>query len=152
METNENNTPAYTPLESSGNTPTPRSGKSGGTQLTTALIVIIVVILFAMLMLSINGQLFLSNKSDSNERAALEAKNTQLRADTNAERSRQGLPPLPEDSSSARMMADRIQRDSTSLAALAGQWQTELQSKDTALRDLHSQLTSRDENAQRLYA
>jgi flagellar motor protein MotB len=152
METNENNTPAYTPLESASTPPTQRPKKSGGNQLTTVLIVIIVVILFAMLMLSINGQLFLSNQNGRADVVALEARNTQLRADANAERARQGLPPLPDDSSSARMMADRIQRDATSLASLTGQWQTELETKDAALSDLHNQLTSRDANAKRLYA
>lgn len=154
METNESNESipqSYTPLESAGTLPARASGKSGNSQLTTALIVIIVVLLFVMLMLSMNGRLFPSKQNDGSGLDALAAENTRLRADANAERARQGLPPLPEDSSSARMMAERIQRDSTSLAGLVSQWQTELETKDAALRDLNSQIASRDENAQRLY-
>ncbi len=154
METNESNesTPqSYTPLESAGTLPARASGKSGNSQLTTALIVIIVVLLFVMLMLSMNGRLFPSKQNDGTGLEALAAENIRLRADANAERARQGLPPLPGDSGSARMMAERIRRDSTSLAGLVGEWQTELETKDAALRDLHSQLSSRDENARRLY-
>jgi len=151
METNEpdtptTNTPTNTP------TPTPTSSKPGANQLTTALIVIIVVILFVMLMLTMNGRLFQSSQPQGNDIATLKSKNAQLRAEANAERARHGLPPLPEDSSSARMMADRIQRDASALAALVGQWQTELETKDAALRDYQNQLASRDENAKRLYA
>lgn len=152
METNETNTPPSTSNESTTINVAPSPNKASGNQLTTALIVIIVVLLFVMLMLSMNGQLFQSGSKNNTDIEALSARNAQLRADANAERARQGLPPLPEDSSSARMAADRIQRDATTLASLAGQWQTELEAKDTALRDLQSQLTSRDENAKRLYA
>jgi len=150
METNEHDDTSYTPLEQQ-QAPVNSSAKSEGNQLTTALIVIIVVLLFVMLMFSMNGQLFQSGGQNTSDVTALESRNAQLRADANAERARQGLQPLPEDSRNARMMADRIQRDSTSLAALTGQWQTELETKDAALRDLQSQLTSRDENAKRLY-
>ncbi|MEJ6571506.1 MAG: OmpA family protein [Akkermansiaceae bacterium] len=151
-DTNDTNTPSQAPTESTTNNAVPTSNKNGGNQLTTALIVIIVVLLFVMLMLSMNGKLFQSDGGNNADIAALTAKNAQLRADANAERARQGLPPLPEDSSSARMTADRLKRDATALASLAGQWQTELETKDAALRDLQSQLTSRDENAKRLYA
>ncbi|MBT8037463.1 MAG: OmpA family protein [Verrucomicrobiae bacterium] len=152
MDTNEDNAPTYTPLEPADHQPTPQPAKSSGNQLTTALIVIIVVILFAMLMLSMNRQPHTSTPHDGADLAALEAKNTQLRADANAERIRQGLPPLPDDSRSARMLADRIQRDSMALTTLASQWQDELGTKDVALNDLHSQITSRDENTKRLYS
>lgn len=148
METNEN----HTPLPPEPSHSSAASVKAGSNQLTTALIVIIVVLLFVMLMLSMNGKLFQSGGNANADVEAMQSRNTQLRAEANAERQRRGLPPLPEDSSSARMMADRIQRDSTSLAALTGQWQTELETKDTALNDLQSQLNSRDENAKRLYA
>ena len=143
METHENAPPAEN---------TPATPKPGVNQLTTALIVIIVVLLFVMLMLSMNGNLFQASESDGSDITSLTSQNARLRAEANAERSRRGLPPLPENSSSARMMADRLQRDATSLAALTGQWQTELETKDAALRDYQSQLTSRDANAKRLYA
>jgi len=126
--------------------------KQGNNQLTTALIVIIVVLLFVMLMLSMNGQLFQSNGTPSSDTATERAHNARLRADLNAERLRRGLPPLPEDASSARTMSNRIQRDALALAALVGQWQTELQTKDKALSDLQSQLNAQNENAKRLYS
>jgi len=151
MENNEHDDTSYTPLETQ-NAPANGPSKSGGNQLTTALIVIIVVLLFVMLTLSMNGKLFQSGGQDTSDVTALESKNAQLRADANAERARQGLQPLPEDSRNARMMADRIQRDATSLAALTSQWQTELETKDTVLQDIQGQLTSRDEIAKRLYA
>ena len=111
METNDTNTPSQAPAESTTINEAPASNKTGGNQLTTALIVIIVVLLFVMLLLSMNGQLFQSDGGNNADINALTAKNAQLRADANAERARQGLPPLPEDSSSARMTADRLQRD-----------------------------------------
>jgi outer membrane protein OmpA-like peptidoglycan-associated protein len=120
--------------------------------LTTALIAVIVVILFVMLMLSMNNKLFQSNSADNRDISTLEDRNTQVRAETNAERARLGLPPLPEGASAARAMANRLRRDATDLAALTIQWQTELEAKDTALADLQSQIGARDQNAQRLYA
>lgn len=126
--------------------------RSGGNQLTTALIVIIVVLLFVMLLLTMNGKMFQSSKTPGSDITALKSRNSQLRAEINAERASRGLPPLPEDASSARMMADRIQRDATSLAALTSQWQTELEKKDEALRARESEIAGHTQNAQRLYA
>lgn len=119
--------------------------------ITTALIAIIVVILFVMLMLSMNNKLFQSG-GDSRDISTLEERNVQLRAEANAERARLGLAPLPEGSAAAKAMANRLRRDATDLAALTLQWQTELETKDNALADLQSQITARDQNAQRLYA
>ena len=142
---NPSNQPSSPPAS---NTPT----RSGGNQLTTALIVIIVVLLFVMLLLTMNGKMFQSSKTPGSDITALKSRNSQLRAEINAERASRGLPPLPEDASSARMMADRIQRDATSLAALTSQWQTELEKKDEALRARESEIAGHTQNAQRLYA
>ena len=69
--------------------------RPGANQLTTALIVIIVVLLFAMLLLTMNGQLFQAQqaKSSANDLTALETQNAKLRAEANAERARLGLDP-----------------------------------------------------------
>lgn len=142
---NPSNQPSSPPAS---NAPT----RSGGNQLTTALIVIIVVLLFVMLLLTMNGKMFQSSKTPGSDITALKSRNSQLRAEINAERASRGLPPLPEDASSARMMADRIQRDATSLAALTSQWQTELEKKDEALRARESEIAGHTQNAQRLYA
>jgi len=123
--------------------------------LTTALIAVIVVILFVMLMLSMNGKLVKPSSmstADSAEMTTLEERNTQLRAEANAERARLGLAPLPEGAAAARAMANRLRRDATDLAALTLQWQTEIEAKDAALTDLQSQIAARDQNAQQLYA
>ena len=155
METNDTNPPSQEqPSANSEPTTThmaPTANKAGGNQLTTALIVIIVVLLFVMLMLSMNGQLFQSAPDKKSDVSELEARNAQLRADTNAERVRQGLPPLPEDASSARMAADRLQRDATTLASLAGQWQETLEEKDTQLRALEAEATAQRNQMANLY-
>ncbi len=119
--------------------------------LTTALIAIIVVILFIMLMLSMNNKLF-PTTGDARDLNTLEERNAQLRAEANAERTKLGLAPLPEGSAAAKTMASRLRRDATDLAALTLQWQSELEAKENALADLQSQITSRDQNTQRLYA
>ncbi|BDS08528.1 hypothetical protein NT6N_35680 [Oceaniferula spumae] len=125
--------------------------KSGSNQsLTTALIILVVALLFIMLMFSMNGK-GLFSKDDSSDITELQARNAQLRADANAARLSKGLPPLPEGASSARSMADRLQRDATSLAALTGQWEKELASKDETLRKLESELAARSQNSQQLY-
>ncbi|MCP5538350.1 MAG: OmpA family protein [Akkermansiaceae bacterium] len=146
METND------TPPTPQDQTPAhPESTKAGNNQLTTALIVIIVVLLFVMLMLSMNGQLFQSGNDKPSDITALETRNAQLRADANAERARQGLPPLPEDASSARMAADRLQRDATTLASLASQWQATLEEKDTQLRALETEASAQRNQMASLY-
>ena len=48
-DTNDTNTPSQAPTESTTNNVAPTSNKTGGNQLTTALIVIIVALLFVML-------------------------------------------------------------------------------------------------------
>ncbi|MFK7912126.1 MAG: OmpA family protein [Akkermansiaceae bacterium] len=126
--------------------------RAGGNQLTTALIVIIVVLLFVMLLFTMNGNMFQSQAAPGNDVTALKSRNTQLRAEINAERASRGLPPLPEDASTARSMAERIQRDATSLAAMTSQWQTELEKKDEALRAREGEIAGHTQNAQRLYA
>lgn len=151
METNDTHTQETTTNEATHES-SPVTTKAPNGQLTTALIVIIVVLLFVMLMLSVNNNLFSPSNNQSSDITELKSRNATLRAEANAERARKGLPPLPEDTSSARTMAKRLQRDASALASLIGQWQTELEIKDTALRDYQSQLASRDENAKRLYA
>ena len=128
--------------------------RSGANQLTTALIVVIVVLLFAMLLLTMNGQLFMAQNAGkpANDITTLESQNAKLRAEANAERARLGLDPLPADAKDVRAMADRIQRDATSLAAMANQWQTELQEKDEALQASEKAIAGHSQNVQRLYA
>ena len=65
--------------------------------ITTSLISLIVFLLFVMLMLSISSK---SSQSlgGSEGLTALELNNDQLRAKANAERARNGLPPLPPSS------------------------------------------------------
>lgn len=126
--------------------------RQAGSQLTTALIVIIVVLLFVMLLLTMNGKIFQPSGTSGSDVATLKSRNAQLRAEVNAERAGRGLPPLPEDASAARTMAERIQRDATSLAAMTSQWQTELEKKDEALRAREGEIAGHTQNAQRLYA
>lgn len=149
------NTPesAKTTPDTTASTPPPAPDKPTNSTLTTALIVIIVVLLFVMLMLSVNGKLFQPRQDDQNNQdlTELEARNAQLRADANAERARKGLPPIPEDASSARMAADRIQRDATTLASLAGQWQTALEEKDKQLRTLETAAATQRDHTASLY-
>ena len=118
---------------------------------TTALIAIIVVILFVMLMLSMNNKLF-KPSANTQDLKSQEELTEQLRAETNAERARNGLAPLPEGAVAARTMANRLRRDATDLAALTIRWQTELETKNKALTDQQSQITALTDNAQRLYA
>jgi len=120
--------------------------------LTTALIAVIVVILFIMLMLSMNNKLFQTTGNSNRDLSTLEERNVQLRMEANAERAKLGLAPLPEGSAAAKAMANRLRRDAADLAAMTIGWQTELETKDNALSDLQSQITARDQNAQRLYA
>ena len=125
--------------------------RAGGNQgLTTGLIVLVVVLLFILLMLSLNGNgLFANSKKD--DTTDLLARNTQLRADANAARQAQGLPPYPEGANGARTMAARLQRDATSLAALTSQWEKELARKDETMRKLEGELSAHSQNSQQLY-
>ncbi|MGB0990882.1 MAG: OmpA family protein [Akkermansiaceae bacterium] len=118
--------------------------RTGMQPLTVALIVIIMVLLCVMLMFSMNGKLFTKSKKAPSDYAAAEAQNAQLRADLNAQRKAQGLPPLPENASTAQSTADRIQRDASSLASLASQWQNLLTEKDQRVRDLEQQLIAQE--------
>lgn len=148
-QSDQTNAPAQEPQTSP---PSAQAAKtSSPMSLTTALIAVIVVILFVMLMLSINGKLFPLSISESRDLSTLEERNSQLRTEANAERARLGLAPLPEGSSAAKAMANRLSRDASELAAMTLQWQTELETKDAALADLHNQIQSRDQNAQSLY-
>ena len=128
--------------------PAPRSG---GAALTTALIVLIVALLFIMLIFSLNGN-DLFKKGGSEDISHLQTRNSQLRADTNAARQAQGLAAYPEGANSARNMADRLQRDATSLASLTSQWEKELARKDEELRKIENELAARAQNSQQLYA
>ena len=158
MENNDQPLPKTPAHQSSGTEPHAVPAQQAATSvksannsaLTTALIVLIVVLLFIMLMLSMNGNgLFSQNgKEDFNQ---LQAKNEKLKAETNAARAAQGLPALPEGASSARSMADRLQRDATSLAALTGQWEKELARKDGDLKKLETELSAHSQNSQQLY-
>lgn len=125
--------------------------KKKNDQLTTGLIVLIVVLLFIMLMLSINGSVFNSG-ADNGDLTSLEAQNTKLLAEVNAERARLGLAPMPAGVDSARTTAARLQRDANSLSALIAQWERELETKDAAIGELQGQIASRDENAKHLYS
>ena len=119
--------------------------------ITTSLISLIVFLLFVMLMLSI------SNKSSqslggSEGLTALELNNDQLRAKANAERARNGLPPLPPSSASAFTTAERLRKDAKSLASLASNWEAELETKNATIGELQAQQASRDEMTKFLYS
>lgn len=118
-------------------------------QRTTALIAVIVVLLVIMLLLSMNGKLFTPNNTANISAAA--SQNQALRANLNAERARQGLPPLPDDSQNALIISERIQRDATSLVSLSKQWETELSGKDAIISDLQLKIKQRDDVATSLY-
>ncbi len=122
-------------------------------QATTALVAVIVVLLVVMLLLSMNGKLAIgpSAASEPSTFSAASAQNQDLRAKLNAERARQGLPPLPEDAQSATLTAERIQRDATALVTLSHQWKTELDNKDSIIGGLQTELKSRDGIASSLY-
>lgn len=134
-------------------TPYPQAAplRAGGNQgLTTALIVIVVALLFILLIFSLNSNGLFAQKTKEDTTTLL-ARNAQLRADANAARQAQGLPPYPDGANSARTMADRIQRDATSLASLTSQWEKEFARKDEALRKLEMELSAHSQNSQQLY-
>jgi len=146
-----NNTATGDPLPQSNHTlPATNTRMGGNPGLTTGLIVLVVVLLFIMLMFSTNGN-GLFSKNEKEDLTELQARNTQLRADANSARIAQGLPIIPEGANSARSMADRLQRDATSLAALTSQWEKELARKDEDMRKLESELAARAQNSQSLY-
>ncbi len=130
--------------------PAPASRTGGNSALTTGLIVLIVALLFILLILSLNGN-GLFTKNGQEDLTNLQARNSQLRADANAARQAQGLPPYPEGANSARTTADRLQRDATSLAALTTEWEKELARKDAEMRKLENELSAHAQNSQRLY-
>ena len=130
---------------------TPARSAGGNSSLTTGLIVLIVVLLFILLILSLNGN-SLFTKNDKEDVTDLQARNIQLRADANAARQAQGLPPYPDGANSARSMAERLQRDATSLASITSQWEKELVRKDAEMRKLETELADRAQNSQQLYA
>ena len=119
--------------------------------ITTSLISLIVFLLFVMLMLSISSK---SSQSlgGSEGLTALELNNDQLRAKANAERSRNGLPPLPPSSASAFTTAERLRKDAKSLASLASNWEAELETKNATIGELQAQQASRDEMTKFLYS
>jgi outer membrane protein OmpA-like peptidoglycan-associated protein len=118
--------------------------------ITTSLISLIVFLLFVMLMLSISSK---SSQSlgGSEGLTALELNNDQLRAKANAERARNGLPPLPPSSASAFTTAERLRKDAKSLASLASNWEAELETKNAVIGELQAQQASRDEMTRELY-
>jgi outer membrane protein OmpA-like peptidoglycan-associated protein len=126
------------------------TNQTNNSLITTSLIVLIVFLLFIMLMLSIGGK---SSNSAANNHGltALELNNQQLRNQANAERSRNGLPPLPPSSHSAFTTAERLSKDASSLASLASSWEAELAAKNTAISELQAQMASRDDNTRQLY-
>lgn len=128
----------------------PAAPQAKSNQATTALIALVVVLLIIMLLLSMSGKISLGNNKLSGLSAA-NSQNQALRANLNAERARQGLPPLPEDSQGALVTAERIQRDATSLVSLSRQWQTELNGKDSMINGLQAELKSRDVVTTSLY-
>ena len=130
------------------------SPSSGNSALTTVLIIVIVVLLAVMLMLSKNGKLLSSSaiSSPSNDLSFLQSQNAEKRAEVNALRISQGLPPLPEKSGDARLLSGRIQRDATSLSALIQDWQSELDRKNQTLVTLQNDLNARDANTEHLYS
>ncbi|MGB1874201.1 MAG: OmpA family protein [Akkermansiaceae bacterium] len=130
--------------------PLPTQQQIRNSQVTTALIVLIVFLLFLMLMLSLNGKFSQARGSNPNL-TALELNNDQLRAEANAERKLQGLPPLPASASSAYTTAQRLRADANSLAQFTSQWQMELEASNEAINELNAKLATRDETIKHLY-
>ena len=126
------------------------SSQTRSNLITTSLIILIVFLLFVMLMLSI-GSKPSQSLGASEGITALELNNEQLRAKANAERARNGLPPLPPSSASAYTTAERLRNDAKSLASLASSWEAELETKNVAIGELQAQLASRDEMTRELY-
>lgn len=126
------------------------SSQTRSNLITTSLIILIVFLLFVMLMLSI-GSKPSQSLGGSEGITALELNNEQLRAKANAERARNGLPPLPPSSASAYTTAERLRNDAKSLASLASSWEAELETKNVAIGELQAQLASRDEMTRELY-
>ena len=126
------------------------SSQTKSNLITTSLIILIVFLLFVMLMLSI-GSKPSQSLGGSEGITALELNNEQLRAKANAERARNGLPPLPPSSASAYTTAERLRNDAKSLASLASSWEAELETKNVAIGELQAQLASRDEMTRELY-
>ena len=120
-------------------------------QITTALIILIVFLLFVMLILSMNGKFARVGGTNSNL-TALQINNEQLRAEANAERARNGLPPLPSGYADAYNTAQRIRSDANSIASLVGQWETLLETKDSVIGELRADMASRDKTTQDLYS
>ena len=126
------------------------SSQTRSNLITTSLIILIVFLLFVMLMLSI-GSKPSQSLGGSEGITALELNNEQLRVKANAERARNGLPPLPPSSASAYTTAERLRNDAKSLASLASSWEAELETKNVAIGELQAQLASRDEMTRELY-
>ncbi len=126
------------------------SSQTKSNLITTSLIILIVFLLFVMLMLSI-GSKPSQSLGASEGITALELNNEQLRVKANAERARNGLPPLPPSSASAYTTAERLRNDAKSLASLASSWEAELETKNVAIGELQAQLASRDEMTRELY-
>jgi len=148
-KTPAHNAPIADPHPSNHGLPAAKSNSNQA--LTTGLIVLVVVLLFIMLMFSMNGKGPFAKSDEKANLTELKARNAQLRADTNAARISRGEAPLPEGASSARSMADRLQRDAISLASLTSQWEKELAQKDATMRKLESELAARSQNSQQLY-
>lgn len=152
MENNDQPQPE-TPVHNTPSAPAATAAPGAGNQaLTTGLVILVVVLLFVMLMFSMNGKGLFAAKQDKADVTELQAQNERLRAETNAARAAKGLPPLPDGANSARSMADRLQRDATSLAALTSRWEKELARKDENLRKMEADLAARAQNSQQLYA
>lgn len=150
MENNDQPLPK-TPAHNTPAAETSPAARGASNQtLTTGLIILVVVLLFIMLMFSMNGNGLFSNNGKT-DITQLQARNDQLRSEANSARLAKGLPALPEGANSARTMADRLQRDATTLAALTSQWEKELARKDADMRKLESELAARAQNSQQLY-
>ncbi|MGJ8677196.1 MAG: OmpA family protein [Akkermansiaceae bacterium] len=154
MENNEKYSPQSSPEpvnSTSVSTGVETNNNKQSSKLTTALIVMIVVLLFLMLIMSMNGSLLPNNRNQGSDLSPLISENGKLRSQANAERIRQGLQPLPVDAQNAQIISDRIQRDATSLVAISRQWQSELDSKESVILELSSELKARDAIAKTLY-
>lgn len=158
MDNQEKNSPASDSSKATSNpnnyphpgTVTGITPQAKSNQTTTALIAVVIILLVIMLILSMNGKLSFGN-NNSADLSSITSQNQAVRANLNAERARQGLPPLPENSQGALITAERIQRDATALVSLSKQWQNELNSKDGMIGGLQTELQSRDTITTSLY-
>lgn len=133
--------------------PLPTQQQIKNSQITTALIVLIVFLLFLMLMLSLNGKFTQAGTGNTNPNlTTLELNNDQLRAEANAQRELQGLPPLPASASSAYTTAQRLRADANSLAQFTSQWQMQLEASNEAINEMGAKLSTRDETIKHLYS